>query len=171
MQRSKTPYARLCALALAMLLLCASMAHAAQPVTVTVTARQADGPNDVTFHPVVTPLKPGAKFFYTFELSPKNDPSTPMTLTVTFDKRLSWFTVGGSGACIGPDDATYIMTCRDQFLGTSYLHMSVVWVWFTVLQSPNNAPLEMVAVTANDRKTLSLAYDGTVRRYLPVMRR
>jgi len=154
----------------------AGAAGAPQPVTVTASALQriASDPTNLTFEPVTQPLKPGAKFFYQFDITPKNDPNTPITLTATFDTRLDVFTVGTDGSCIGLYGNVHTLTCRDQFIDTwqsGYPRMSLLWVWFTVLPSSDKTPIIMTVTTPNNTKTITLAYDGIVRRFLPVIRR
>jgi hypothetical protein len=180
MQRSTNRLAtRLAArMTLTYVLLCAPALGAAQgtspqPITVTVEALQAGDsfPGASVFNPVFTPLRAGDQFFYLFDIQPKNDPQTPITLQATFDPRLDVFTIGGDGNCVGLYDNVYTLTCRDQYIGTSYPHMTNLWVWFNVKPSNNPAPIIMTVTTPNDSKTITLTYASTIGKvYLPLIK-
>lgn len=150
-------------------------ALAPQPITVTASALQriASDPTNLTFELVTQPLQPGAKFFYQFDVAVQASVQTPITLTATFDPRLDGFSIGGDGACSSLSSSIHTLVCRDQFADTWqswYPHMSLLWIWFTVLPSSNKAPIVMTVTTAYDSNTITLAYDGIVRSYFPVFR-
>jgi len=145
---------------------------AAQPVTVTVATlkHSASDPGGTTFVPV-TRVRAGDLFMYRFDIKPINDPTTPITLTATFDKRLEVYTIGTDGSCIGLYDSIYTLTCRDQRPGIVVARMTTLWVWFVAKSTIDRSPLKMMVRTANDAKTIVIPFDGRRSIYLPIVKR
>lgn len=170
MQRSLTHRAILVWLALGVALACGMPARAGASTPITFAARVEAGSLPAGYHSIAS-ARPGDAIMYTFELSPSVDPAQRVTLSIDFDQRLSYYTVGTNGACVGPN-ANNQLVCTDPYNDSDPLaQFTIVWVWFTVKPSSDRSPLITHAGTADQDITLSIDYDlsNQLTRFLPMI--